>query len=36
MADQVIVDGIEVFEKTFSRYKDSFVIIGGTACRPGE
>lgn len=33
MADQVIVDGIEVFEKTFSRYKDSFVIIGGTACR---
>jgi hypothetical protein len=33
MAEQLIVDGIEVFEKTFSQYKDSFVIIGGTACR---
>ena len=30
MADQLIVDGIEVFEKAFSQYKDSFVIIGGT------
>lgn len=33
MADKVIVDGIGIFEKTFSKYKDSFVIIGGAACR---
>lgn len=31
MADNVIVDGIGIFEKTFSKYKDSFVIIGGAA-----
>ena len=29
----MIVDGIGIFEKTFSRYKDSFIIIGGAACR---
>lgn len=33
MAENVIVDGIGIFEKTFSKYKDSFVIIGGAACR---
>lgn len=33
MANNVIVDGIGVFEKTFSKFKDSFVIIGGAACR---
>lgn len=33
MAEKVIVDGIDIFEKTFSKYKDSFVIIGGAACR---
>lgn len=33
MADKVIVDGIGIFEKAFSKYKDSFVIIGGAACR---
>lgn len=33
MAEKVIVDGIGIFEKTFSRYKDSFIIIGGAACR---
>ena len=33
MADNVIVDGIGMFERTFSKYKDSFVIIGGAACR---
>lgn len=29
----MILDGISIFEKTFSQYKDSFVIIGGAACR---
>ncbi len=29
----MIVDGIDIFEKTFSKYKESFVIIGGAACR---
>ena len=33
MAKNVIVDGIGIFEKTFSKYKDSFVIVGGAACR---
>ena len=33
MAENVIVDGIGIFEKTFSEFKDSFVIIGGAACR---
>lgn len=33
MADKMILDGISIFEKTFSQYKDSFVIIGGAACR---
>ncbi len=33
MADNVIVDGIGMFERTFSKYKDSFIIIGGAACR---
>ena len=33
MADKMIVDGIDIFEKTFSKYKDSFIIIGGAACR---
>ncbi len=33
MADKMIVDGIDIFEKTFSKYKESFVIIGGAACR---
>lgn len=33
MAENVIVDGIGIFEKTFSKYKDSFIIIGGAACR---
>lgn len=33
MAEKVIVDGIGIFEKTFSKYKDSFIIIGGAACR---
>lgn len=29
----MIVDGIGMFERTFSKYKDSFIIIGGAACR---
>jgi len=29
----MIVDGMESFEKTFSPFKDYFVIIGGAACR---
>lgn len=33
MADNVIVDGIGMFERTFSKYRDSFIIIGGAACR---
>lgn len=33
MADNVIVDGINIFEKTFSKFKESFIIIGGAACR---
>lgn len=33
MADNVIVEGIDIFERTFAKYKDSFVIIGGAACR---
>lgn len=33
MAENVIVDGIGIFEKAFSEFKDSFVIIGGAACR---
>ncbi len=33
MADNVIVEGIDIFERTFAEYKDSFVIIGGAACR---
>lgn len=33
MADNVIVEGIDIFKRTFAGYKDSFVIIGGAACR---
>lgn len=33
MAVDGIVDGIDIFERTFAEYKDSFVIIGGAACR---
>lgn len=29
----MIVDGIGMFERTFSKYRDSFIIIGGAACR---
>lgn len=28
-----IVKGIDNFEKVFAQYSDSFIIIGGSACR---
>lgn len=34
MAGNVIVDGIGIFEKTFSAFKESFVIIGGAELVP--
>ena len=29
----IIVEGIDQFEGVFSQFRDSFVIIGGAACR---
>ena len=31
--NELIVAGLSQFEKVFSPYRDSFVIIGGAACR---
>lgn len=30
---EIIVEGLDQFERTFSQFRDSFVIIGGAACR---
>ena len=31
-----IVSGIEVFRQAFAPYADSFIVIGGSACRAVE
>ena len=31
--NELIVDGLSRFEEVFAPYRDSFVIIGGAACR---